>query len=79
MRVVLAHTAILVAIGSILGIGLSLAAGRFFGQILYGISPTDPITYFVTIGTMAVVAFAACWFPARRSISVDLLTALRTE
>jgi predicted permease len=78
-RVVLSHTAILITAGTAVGLGLSLAAGRVFSQILYGVSATDPITYVFAIGLMALVAFAACWFPARRAVRVDPITALRTE
>jgi predicted permease len=79
LGVVLSHTALLVAIGTAAGIGLALLAGRLFSQILYGISPLDPLTYSLAIGAMALVAFAACWFPARRAIGVDPVTSLRTE
>jgi predicted permease len=79
LGVVLSHTALLVAIGTAAGIGLALLAGRLFSQILYGISPVDPVTYSLAIGAMALVAFAACWFPARRAIGVDPVTSLRTE
>ena len=79
LGVVLSHTALLVAIGTVAGIGLALLAGRLFSQILYGISATDPLTYSLAIGAMALVAFAACWFPARRAIGVDPVKSLRTE
>jgi predicted permease len=79
LGVVLSHTALLVAIGTAAGIALALLAGRLFSQILYGISAADPVTYSLAIGAMAMVAFAACWFPARRAIGVDPITALRTE
>ncbi len=79
LRVVLSRAALLIAIGTAAGLAAALAAGRFFSQILYGISATDPVTYSVAIALMALVAFAACWFPARRAIAVDPVTALRTE
>ena len=79
VKVVLAHTAVLVGAGAAIGVGLSLAGGRLFGPILYGISATDPASYALAIGIMALFAFAACWFPARRAVSVDPVTALRTE
>jgi predicted lysophospholipase L1 biosynthesis ABC-type transport system permease subunit len=79
LRVVLNRTAVLLAIGTALGLAMSLAAGKFFGQILYGVSPRDPLTYASAIGLMAAVAFVACWVPARRAIRVDPLTALRME
>jgi predicted permease len=79
IRVVLSHTALLVVTGGAIGVALALATGRFFGQILYGVLATDPLTYGVAISIMATVAFAACWLPARRAIAVDPVTALRTE
>ena len=79
IRVVLSHTAVLVVAGGAIGVALALASGRFFGQILYGVHATDPLTYGVAISIMGTVAFAACWLPARRAIAVDPVTALRTE
>jgi predicted permease len=78
-RVVLARTAKLLAVGLAIGFALAFASGKFFGQILYGISAHDPLTYLCAIALMAAVAFVACWVPARRAIKVDPLTALRTE
>ncbi len=78
-RVVLARTAMLLAVGISMGFALSYAGGQFFGQILYGISAHDPLTYLCAIALMVLVAFVACWVPARRAIRVDPLTALRTE
>jgi predicted permease len=79
LRVVLMRTAVLLGIGTALGLGMSLAGGQFFAQILYGVSARDPLTYACAISLMAAVAFIACVVPARRAIKVDPLTALRTE
>jgi predicted permease len=79
LRVVLFRTGVLLTIGTGIGLAMSLAAGQFFGQILYGVSARDPLTYASAIALMAVVALVACWVPARRAIQVDPLTALRTE
>jgi ABC-type antimicrobial peptide transport system permease subunit len=76
---VLSRTALLVAIGTTIGLTLALGAGKAFEQILYGVSARDPLTYVVAIGFMAVVAFLACLVPARRAMGVAPLTALRTE
>ncbi|HTW63702.1 MAG TPA: ABC transporter permease [Bryobacteraceae bacterium] len=78
-RVVLKRTALLLAIGATFGFAMAFAAGQFFGQILYGVQAHDPLTYFCAIVLVAIVAFAACWVPARRAIALDPLTALRTE
>ena len=78
-RVVLARTARLLAVGIALGFALAFATGKFFGQILYGISAHDPLTYLCAVALMAAVAFIACWAPARRAIQTDPLKALRAE
>jgi ABC-type antimicrobial peptide transport system permease subunit len=79
VRVVLGRGALLLSIGAALGTAAALAASRLFAPILYGVSSTDPTTYSVALGLMAVVAFAACWFPARHAIAVDPARSLRTE
>jgi len=78
-RVVLMRTAILLGTGVTIGFALAFAGGKFFSQILYGVSAHDPLTYVCSIALMAVVAFLACWAPARRAIHLDPLKALRTE
>jgi predicted permease len=78
-RVVLTRTAMLLAVGMAIGFALAFATGQFFGQILYGISAHDPLTYLCAIALMALVAFVACWAPARRAIRLDPLKALRME
>jgi ABC-type antimicrobial peptide transport system permease subunit len=78
-QAVLMQTAVLLAVGTIVGLTMSFAGGQFFNQILYGVSAHDPLTYLAAIVLMTVVAFAACWLPARRAIRVDPLKALRTE
>jgi ABC-type antimicrobial peptide transport system permease subunit len=79
VHVVLSRTTMLVSVGAAIGIGLALATGRFFGQILYGVSARDPLTYALALGVMGLVALAACWSPARRAIRVDPVKALRME
>jgi predicted permease len=79
LRVVLTRSALLLAVGIAIGFAMAFAAGQFFAQILYGISAHDPLTYLCAIALMALVAFVACWVPARRAIRLDPLLALRTE
>jgi predicted permease len=79
LRVVLTRTALLLAVGITIGFAMAFAAGQFFAQILYGVSAHDPLTYLCAIALMSLVAFVACWVPARRAIRLDPLLALRTE
>ena len=65
------------------GVGSGLIAAwvmtRSIKSLLFGVSPTDPLT-FVTIALLLLgVALAACWIPARRAMKVDPIIALRGE
>jgi ABC-type antimicrobial peptide transport system permease subunit len=79
LRLILSRTAVLVGVGSAVGLVIALAAGKFFSQILYGVSARDPLTYICAVTLMAAVALVACWVPARRAIRVEPLCALRAE
>lgn len=79
LRLVLSRTATLIAIGTVSGLALTLAAGRFLEPVLYGVTARDPIAYLLAILLMAAVASIACVVPARRAIKVDPLIALRSE
>ena len=77
--VVLRRTAMLLSIGSILGMLAATVAGGLFAPILYGVNPKDPATFVAAVALMVLVTFAASWLPARRAITLDPLTALRQE
>ena len=63
------------------GIGLAgaLAAARLLATFLFGIDPTDPLTFSAVALLLLVVACLASYVPARRALTVDPLTALRAE
>ncbi|MEO8662128.1 MAG: ABC transporter permease [Bryobacteraceae bacterium] len=65
--------------GSLIGIGLSLAATRLIGKLLYGVQPADPITYAVAVVALLVIATVATYVPARRASRIDPAIALRNE
>jgi predicted permease len=52
---------------------------RQFGEQLYGVSATDPLTFGAIAVLLALAALAACYLPARRAAKVDPLVALRHE
>jgi predicted permease len=63
------------------GLGVLLAAGmtRVVSGLLYGVTPTDPVTFAVTVLLLSVVALVSCWLPARRAAKIDPMVALRCE
>ena len=77
--VVLQRTAMLLAIGGILGTLTAMAVGGLCSPVLYGVNPKDPGTFALAFGMMALVAFAASWIPARRAMGLDPLAALRQD
>jgi predicted permease len=76
---VLQETLRLVTVGVLIGVPTALAATRFVSSLLYGLSPTDPIT--VSLATITIVASAilAGILPARTASRVDPLVALKYE
>jgi predicted permease len=79
VRLMLADSAKVVLPGAVLGIAGALAATRFIGSILFGLSPTDPPTIAAASALLLVVAAAAAYVPARRAAAVDPVDALRAE
>jgi ABC-type antimicrobial peptide transport system permease subunit len=69
----------LTVIGSAVGLGLSLVLARLAASLLYGVSPTDPVTFLCVPMFLLLVALVACVVPALRAASLDPLRALRYE
>jgi ABC-type antimicrobial peptide transport system permease subunit len=70
---------ILVFIGLIVGFPIVFAITRFAASLLFGLTPTDPVSLIAAALLMFVVALAASYLPARRATKVDPLVALRYE
>jgi predicted permease len=69
----------LTAIGIALGIGVALAVARVMSTFLFGVSPTDPMTYASVSAALTAVALLAMYLPARRASRVDPIVALRAD
>jgi predicted permease len=79
LRLVLRQGMTLAAIGVLIGVIGSAAATRILRAALYGISPTDPLTFIAITLILGAVAVLACYIPARRATRVDPMVALREE
>ncbi|MGA2422067.1 MAG: FtsX-like permease family protein, partial [Candidatus Acidiferrum sp.] len=69
----------LTGIGITIGIALALGLTRLISTFLFGVKPTDPLTYVAVAVAVVSVALLACYIPARRATKVDPLVALRYE
>lgn len=65
--------------GVLLGVALSLAAGRFIATLLFGVRAADPLTFSAVAAALLATAVIAAWVPARRATRVDPMVALRSE
>jgi predicted permease len=76
---VVRHGLILAGAGIVLGLTVAAALTRLMSTLLYGISPTDPLTFGFVAATLVAVAAVASFMPAWRASRIDPITALRWE
>jgi putative ABC transport system permease protein len=69
----------LALLGLALGLLGAFALTRVLQRLLYEIKPADPLTFAAVTALLSLVAFLACWLPARRAARVHPMEALRTE
>lgn len=79
LALVMRRSAVLLGIGTLCGTAAAFAVGRFFNAVLYGVSPKDPLTYFLAIALIIGVTLLACTIPVQRALAVDPASALREE
>jgi putative ABC transport system permease protein len=66
-------------IGAAVGLAVAVAGSRFIEGLLFGVTPTDPLTFGAVAVLLIAVACVACYVPAWRATRVDPTTALRAE
>jgi ABC-type antimicrobial peptide transport system permease subunit len=76
---VLKQCASLAGSGIAIGLLAALAATRLMSRFLYGVQPTDPLTFVAVSLLLLAIAAAAAWLPAHRATRVDPAIALRYE
>jgi putative ABC transport system permease protein len=79
LRLVIGESAKLLLLGLAVGIPAALLLTRFMSTLLFGVAPTDPLTFAVVALLLAFVTLAAAYLPARRAMRVDPVIALRSE
>jgi putative ABC transport system permease protein len=68
-----------VGLATAVGLAAAWGAARLLREQLFGVPPSDPLTFLVVPSVLALVAAAACWLPARRAARVDPVVALQAE
>ena len=79
LKLIVGQGLILTLVGALIGMVAALALTRLMTSLLFGVKPTDPITFiFVTI-LLTAIGLLGCYLPARRATRVDPMVTLRYE
>jgi macrolide transport system ATP-binding/permease protein len=78
-RMVIGQGILLALIGAAIGVAAAAGVTRFMSAMLYDVRANDPLTMVAVAALLLLVAFAACYIPARRAMKVDPMVALRYE
>lgn len=79
LRLFLGQGMTVTLLGIVIGLGGAWAATRIIRNLLYSVSPTDPLIFLIVSVVFAAVAFIASFFPARKASRLNPIVALRSE
>lgn len=79
MRLVLRQGVAIAGVGIVVGVVGALGLARLTESLLYGVTPSDPLTFGVVAAVIATVAVVACLVPMRRAMRVDPLASIRAD
>jgi predicted permease len=79
LKLIMGRGAVLVSIGVVVGVLASFGLTRFIENMLFGVTPTDPLTFIAIVTILGGVALLACLIPAQRAMRVDPIVVLRHQ
>jgi ABC-type antimicrobial peptide transport system permease subunit len=79
LKLIMGRGFVLVSIGVVVGVLASFGLTRFIENMLFGVTPTDPVTFVIIVAILGAVALLACLIPAQRAMRVDPLVVLRHQ
>ncbi len=79
LTMILRESALLAAAGVAIGIGAAVGITRYIASMLYGLRPSDPLSFAGAVVLLLAIAMLAGWWPARKASRLDPMAALRHE
>ncbi len=76
---VMRETLALLVVGALVGVPAAVAVGRLLGTLLFGLTPSDPVTIAAALASLLAAGGLAAFLPARRAARIDPMEALRYE
>src|SRR5262249_7421259 len=79
LKLVIGRGFFLITLGVVIGVVASFGLTRFIQNMLFGVTPTDPLTFVSIVLLLVLVGLLACLIPAQRAMRVDPIVVLRYE
>jgi ABC-type antimicrobial peptide transport system permease subunit len=79
LSMIIKNGMLLTCVGALIGLAAAFLSTRLMASLLFGVGPTDPLTFLCVPIALIAVAALASYIPARRAAKVDPIVALRYE